>query len=268
MIKDSLRILELPSGLRFWIREGTNDHNTIWACAHEDEYGLGAVEVDGKLVLDVGAYLGGIGVWLAARGAEVVCLEPVPDNAELIRRNAELNGVNVTILQAAAGETGTQVVRWGFLADPTWNERVAADPTLGWLHTEEIRACIEHHGFVGVTHKDAPVDQTFRELEVTSLSLSDVIADHGSPHVIKLDCEGGEWPWLADPAMRDVELVVGEWHPWSNTEGTAGVGGFRGNRGREVAIGRGLITELLGATHSLEFSGPTGGPGGFRATRR
>ena len=262
-----LEIMELEGGLKFWTRTGTNDHSTIYASAHEDEYGLSDEDVYGKLVFDVGAYVGSVGVWLASRGARVVCVEPVPVNADLIRRNAELNEVDVVVVEAAAGEEGEQIVRWGFTADPDWNDRVAEDVTLGALHTDQTRISIAHHGFVGSTHRDAPVDQAYEERVVPSMSLARLVQEYGVPYIIKIDCEGGEWPWLADPLMQFVRLVVGEWHPWDTVQGAEGVGGFRGYRGAaHDRCNQDSIRALLD-THLVEFSGPEGGPGGFRATR-
>lgn len=257
----------MENGLQFWTRTGTSDRNTIYAASFEDEYGLVDVDVEGKLVFDVGAHVGSVGIWMATRGARVVCVEPVPENVAMIRRNAELNGVDVSVVEAAAGADGEQVVRWGFAASEDWNDRVAVNPALGALHTEQTRIGIDHHRFIGSTHRDFPADQDFEEAIVPSVSLTSLVHRFGIPDIVKLDCEGGEWPWLADPSMQLVRLIVGEWHPWDTVQGTEGVGGFRGSRGR--AHGRcnqDTVREMLGA-HLLEFSGLEAGPGGFRATR-
>lgn len=264
MIGD-LSISEFPNGLRFYVREGTNDHSTAYASAYEDEYDLSRTDVSGKLVFDVGAYIGSVGVWLASRGARVVCVEPVPDNAELIKRNAELNGVAVEVVEAAAGVHGSQIVRWAFQPDPTWNYRRPSDAI---VHTHEIKTSISHHGFVGSTHRDAPVDQTYREAIVPSLSLGALATVYGIPDVIKMDCEGGEWPWLSSAFIGDVGLIVGEWHPWDTIAGSGGVGGFRGHRDGDGGWTRATIESLLRDTHSVTFSGPEAGPGGFRAEKR
>lgn len=58
----------------------------------------------GALVVDVGAHMGVHTTWLAAIcGCCVVALEPRPDMFEKLRANVEANGLEVTLIQAAAG---------------------------------------------------------------------------------------------------------------------------------------------------------------------
>jgi FkbM family methyltransferase len=59
-------------------------------------------------VVDVGANLGLYAVAAAKRGARVVAVEPDPANVRHIRRNARLNRIEVSIVEALAGaEIGT-----------------------------------------------------------------------------------------------------------------------------------------------------------------
>lgn len=215
--------------LEIEIREGTSDWNTVQACIGEDEYGLRDVDMDGKLVFDVGSHIGSIGIWCAKRGATVVCVEPVPPNADLIWANAKSNGVSdfVTVLRAVAGKHGTeQPIRWGF------------------THDENAR----HHAFIGNIGIVEPVEPFESEI-VPAYSLSDMISIYGAPDIIKIDCEGGEWAWFEEPELRHVPLIVGEWHP---TDGHV----------------RGDMYFRLKDSHHVGFTGPEAGPGGFRAELR
>lgn len=257
-----LKLLELENGIKFWTRPGSNDHNTVWSCAWEDEYGLADVEVEGKLVFDIGAYIGGVGVWLATRGARVVCVEPIPGNVELIQLNAALNNASLEILEAVVGRPGVQTVRWGFYADPEWNARVDADPTCGLKHDEARIESIRHHQNVGMAGLilGNPVDQIYEEAVVESYSLHDLVGMYGAPDIIKLDCEGGEWALFNEPEIRVVPLITGEWHAWDNQPDTP----TTGTRVEEDVV------SSLGGTHELLLSqAAPGGPircGGFRAT--
>jgi FkbM family methyltransferase len=59
---------------------------------------------DGDLFIDVGANVGIYTIWAAELGAQVIALEPAPDAFALLRENIDLNGYQVTTVQAAAGD--------------------------------------------------------------------------------------------------------------------------------------------------------------------
>lgn len=223
---------QFPQGLKFWLREGTTDYNTVAACTFHDEYGLVNVPMDGMLVFDLGAHIGGVSVACAARGATVVAVEPVPDNAALVKRNAEANELLpwVTVVEAAAGESGHRRLLYGFGGSPN----------------------ADAHSFIGNTYPEttstAPGDGTWVEKLVPSYSLTHLCHCYGVPDILKVDCEGGEWAVLADRAIDAVPLIVGEWHP---------VDGH----------GRDEVVTLL-SKHDVIFTGPEAGPGGFTARRR
>jgi len=247
--------------LQFYLRHGTCDHNSVHSCCVDDEYDFADVDVRDRLVFDIGAHIGGFGVWLATRGARVICVEPVPENAEMIRSNATLNGVwhLVTVVQAAAGKSGEQVVRFNFAALRGWNKMVSECPELGLKHDKQRRTSISHHASVGTTGGVAPVDLTYDEMTVQSLSLSELAEMFGVPDIVKIDCEGSEWSILSDPAAPLVSLLVGEWHPNESAV-------LRG--APQTTYSRADIDRLLGPTHDIMYSGPEGGPGGFRAEMR
>lgn len=226
-------------GLEFEYREDTTDWNTVAACVTEDEYGLADVDMTDKVVFDIGSHIGGVAVWCASRGARtVVAVEPVPDNARLIHVNAVLNHTPVYVVEGAIGKPGDPcVVR----------------------HSYGGNFNAEAHRFIGNTYHvwkgDPPEDVTFQETEVPNVSLHDLVARHGRPDILKLDCEGGEWYCLKEAAAIGVPLIVGEWHPLANdTTGDP-------HRMDEVRY-------MLGFGYEIEFSGPVAGPGGFRATLR
>lgn len=178
------------AGLRWEIRDETTDWNTVNACAGEDEYGLAGIDVAGKTVIDFGAHVGGVAVWMASRGANAIAVEPVPENVVAIKRNAALNGLSVTVVEAAAGESGGQTTLvYGFRGSPME----------------------EAHGFIGniVGFAGRWPHENCTHLVVPTVSWSDL----PPCDIAKIDCEGGEWPLLQERGVLTVPLIVGEWHP-------------------------------------------------------
>ena len=112
---------------------------------------------------------------------------------------------------------------------------------------------------MGTTGDVAPVDLTYEEDIVPSLSLSDLADSFGVPDIVKIDCEGNEWNVLSDPVAPSVSVLVGEWHPNESAV-------LRG--APQVTYSRADIDRLLGATHAISYSGPERGPGGFRCVLR
>jgi FkbM family methyltransferase len=109
---------------------------------------------DGDVVYDVGAHVGFFSICAANLGATVVAVEPDARNAARLRANAELNGLPVEVVEAAA-----------------WNEsgRVALVPGDS---TKEAHA-VPGEGVASVT-----VDELARR--------------YGAPTLLKLDVEGAE----------------------------------------------------------------------------
>lgn len=177
-----------------WYRVGTNDWNTLSSCMTEDEYGMRGMD-DVDTLVDVGGYLGGLGIgWaLDHRGSRVWIVEPLPANVELIERNVAENevGDRVTVVPRAVGRPGqTQTtIRWGFGDDE--NGR--------------------HHRYVGNStlsrHSKQHQKATVRTVDLPAL----VAMAGGHIDVLKVDCEGAEYDLFADGA-EGVGRIVGEFH--------------------------------------------------------
>lgn len=227
---------------QFRYRLDSSDWNTINSVmGGNDEYALPR-GLSGW-ALDCGAHIGPVTVALALDNPElrIIAVEPVPDNVRLLRENVERNGLadRVAVIDGAiAGPNDATVQVWhGYVGNET----------------------AEHHAFIGNSSLayahggEAVHDETIAE----AWSLSRLIALAGVERIawLKVDTEGAEYAFLADPAVARVDVITGEFHNVPNRV----TGGVRG---------RGDIVALLVATHDVTFSGPEAGPGGFVAVRR
>lgn len=228
-----------PNGVPvvFAPREDTNDWNTIFSICGADEYGLrGRLGLTGW-ALDLGAYVGAFAVCIAADnpGLHVEAVEPVPENLELIRLHAEMNGLGdrIDLIPALVGEVGTSSrIRYGFRGDD---------------------GEIDHHGWVGNAsnvYENDPLE-AHDQLDVPCvdlIALRDGVHAGVPPCFVKVDCEGGEWPALDQLVGLQSPLVVGEWHPVLGHTSCAP-----------------LEEAFLAAGYRVTTSGPAGGPGLFQA---
>lgn len=174
------------------VRPGTSDWNTVNACAHpHDEYHL--PEGLSGWALDVGAHIGACAIPLLLDNPDLwlVAIEALPENVDMLRANADRNGVTdrLHVMQAAASSSPTPVA----IAYPDDRE----------------------HRFIG--NADHPSGPGPHEMVMANGVTLGLLVDHypGEAHGfgwMKIDCEGCEYPFLSSPATIDVAVIVGEHH--------------------------------------------------------
>jgi len=151
---------------------------------------------EGDLVFDVGAHLGDRAVAFAALGARVIALEPQPRIARWLRRivaGKDRIVVRGEAVGAAPGRGRLAVSR--------------AHPTVSSM-SESWRDAVTraNPGFRGVRWEDS--------VEVTVVTLDELIASYGTPRFCKIDVEGYEAEVLAGLshplAALSVEFVAGQ----------------------------------------------------------
>lgn len=234
-----------PGGLpvQFFTRDGTNDANVtislnVWGDLRSDEYRMTGRKLDGWAI-DIGAHIGGWSIPTAMDnpGLRIVAVEPVPENAALLAKNAELNGVadRVIVVQAAAAGPGTSEVicHYGYRNGP--------DSADDYYYAHRFVA--ETWGSEGNAEFAEPTE---------AVSLDTLLERYGIDEVsfLKTDAEGAEWSFLNTAAMSKVRVAVGEYH---------GVG---------MARPAERIVEMLSDTHDVELWNTEPVVGLFEATRR
>jgi FkbM family methyltransferase len=184
----------------FQYRFGTSDWNTISACLRNpladtgDEYNL-PTGLSGW-ALDIGAHIGAVTIGLLLDNPQlmVLAIEAVPDNAALIRANAEANGV------------ADRAVVWNKAA---WTGRGNQRVEFNYRGNEVA----EVHRFIGSV---SPwIDKAERDYaSVPTATLAQALAVTGGQGFewVKSDCEGCEHPFLKGPGLAKLGVIEGEWH--------------------------------------------------------
>lgn len=191
----------------------------VWG---ENVYRLRRRDVEGRVVVDVGANVGAFSIWAALLGAvHVDAYEPEPGNLAALEQNVGLSEVRhaVTPIGAAVGERAGI----GALVRPS-----DVDETGGW----QVASLPGQYG------DDGP------EVVVHGIrAVLERAAEGNHPVVMKLDVEGGEYEifrGLDEEILAPVERIVAEFHvgplgelvevlsEWGHVEtmGRASVGGM------------------------------------------
>jgi FkbM family methyltransferase len=168
-------------GLEIVTRENTQDAHVIQEVIRENEYQLPDSFSPEDVILDVGAHIGCFAIACLLRWASRIdCFEPDPANYALLCRNlAKLKG-KVRVANCAV-----------------WRSDVA----------EQVR--MDDRGKYTAMHR---VSATGRQVKTLTLD-SAIEAAHGRVRLLKLDCEGSEYPILYTSRLLDrVDEIVGEWH--------------------------------------------------------
>lgn len=137
-----------------------------------------------RVIVDLGAHIGLTTLKLKSRypQARVVCVEPHPENAELLRHNLQCLGDSATILEAAVSNT-TEAIQLV-------------------LATEHYNASLVRTGGEAVTVSALTMDDIMRRAGIDAID------------VLKMDIEGAELPILEGrPAwLKKVRVLLAELH--------------------------------------------------------
>jgi FkbM family methyltransferase len=173
------------------LRTGTPDLEVAKSClTGEFAEALDCVQDPRGLFIDAGAYIGTAALAFAARfpDAEIVCLEPSPDNYNMaIANTAHLPNVRVLNV-ALAGHRGESTLR--ARATGEWGHTLVEDPA------DSPTCCIVS--------------------SVSTVGIDDLLADSARQRIelLKLDIEGGEFALLNERAdwIAYTQVIVAELH--------------------------------------------------------
>ncbi|MFJ8614733.1 FkbM family methyltransferase [Streptomyces clavifer] len=182
------------------------------------------------VVLDVGANIGmfSLRAGLAAPGARVIAVEPVAELAAAVRLNAELHGLDVTVLQTALGRKQGETSFTFYPHNSVMSGRYAdaaqdAEVLRGYLLTGDDAGAESAGEDPGGDGRSRSLDRLVgdrlaaRPRRVPVTTLGNVIRDHGLTRVdlLKIDVEKAESEVLAgldEETWERVEQVVVEVH--------------------------------------------------------
>lgn len=145
----------LPGQPPFWVR-GKEEEWTIQEQSYYDKVNV----QPGDLVLDIGAHIGCSARWFLARGARhVVCYEAMPQNVEILQKNAE--GLPITVDGRAITHDDDNVLT---------------------MYTPNTRfSTVYSH-----------INKKGRTPTVVPAVKFSTVVEHFKPDVLKMDTEGGE----------------------------------------------------------------------------
>jgi FkbM family methyltransferase len=158
----------------------------------DDVWRMNQIDLSGRTVIDIGAYIGDSSVAYALRGARVHAFEPLPGFQEYLRENARLNHVEnlITIHPVGLSDRDELI---------TENGRLAEMASLG--HGEGVRRGAEGEPESAIRLVDAI--GYFRGHGIDTVD------------VLKLNCEGCEYALFKDSTILDYlrpKHVVMEFH--------------------------------------------------------
>lgn len=187
----------------FYTRNGTNDAALVLGLLQGDEYRLKQLPTLEGTAVDIGAHIGAVTIALALDHPDlrVIAVEAVPESCEVLRANVTANDLEdrVVVIQAAAAAPGRKRVsmRWGY-------ENVGNEPE-GYVH--DSRYIANMYGEGGDKHT------------VDAIDLDTIMDGLARLALLKIDCEGCEWAFLTSPRVKDIDLVIGEFHNGAGLDG-------------------------------------------------
>jgi FkbM family methyltransferase len=192
--RDTSRVL--PTGQRVRLRAGTTDEVTFREVWDQAEYHGAEPYVQGHLVLDVGANVGAFSLWALHHGAaKVLAYEPEPGNYAMLA--AHTAGLNVDARQLAVMDDPGHI----------YLDAGPDDRHGGGTHCaygQPLPADWEDQGMVRV--EAAGINDVLREA---------IELGGGLVGVVKIDCEGGEYPIIDGvhgDLLAQVRCIVMEFH--------------------------------------------------------
>ncbi len=168
-------IIFCHGGVRLALRPDGSDYYIFKEIFLEDIYALTRLPQPLGTVVDLGGNIGLFTVRAALRAARVICVEPIPANLELARRNVRLNGLSpkVVFRQNAMAPRSNDRARI-FLSSEPCAHSIRREHTAAWENTGH--------------------------LDVPTINLPDLFQREGIERcsLLKCDIEGAEFETFRD----------------------------------------------------------------------
>lgn len=192
-----------PSGVRanFLVRADTADECTCQATYRDDEYHFASLSpAPGDFMIDAGGYIGTTAILYAQLypAARIVCIEPLPDNVALIRKNIDRNGLTDRIFLEAKA-----------LCDVN-GEKVEI------FYRDDSPVGIAHK-FVGSSSQVYTESVSAKFFPAETITLDKIVEKYliGKVRLMKMDMECSEYKALEKVSIHTLEkiqTIVGEYH--------------------------------------------------------
>ena len=180
----ALRVPGYPEPV--WLRAGDSDGVIFGQVMIDWQYNPPEVE-DVRLIVDCGANIGLSSLYFARRypNAKILAIEPDPDNYAMLVRNTR----HVAAIHSVHGAV--------------WPRRTTlsiVDPTRSAASKSVMEGAGQGPGSIG------------------SVQLDDVVAEHGTIDILKIDIEGSEKALFEDPSsevwLANTRVIYAELHDW------------------------------------------------------
>jgi len=180
LIKDGIKNI---GGFYFKIRKGVWDEQILTGEVDPNGY---QVPANPKVVVDIGAHIGGTAILCASRGAKVYAYEPEKENFNLLSENVKINGLEDKIKCIKKG-VGLPANRTLFLKQGN----------SGMATLDKIS---EKSQMVEII----PIEEVFEDI----------------PHCdfLKIDCEGAEYEFIFDTPFEKIDQISMELHTGKQKE--------------------------------------------------
>ena len=142
-----------------------------------------------KVVVDIGAHIGGTALFCGIKGAEVYAYEPELDNYRLLEKNVKGNDFQdqIHIFNKAVGTAGKR----------------------------ELNLHMENDGCHSFYPNIAP-NMSDEKQEIETISIQEVFKDIPHCDLLKIDCEGAEYEFLKDIPFKKIDQISMELHDTGN----------------------------------------------------
>lgn len=164
-------------GFDFKIRKACRDKGTLKSETNPNYY---QIPINPKIVVDIGAHIGGTSILAASLGAIVYAYEPEKENFKILKENIKINNLKNKIhcFQKGVGIPGKR--------------KLYFDPTNSGNATLKSNDC------------------SFQEVNI--ITIQDVFKNIPHCDLLKSDCEGAEYEFIKDIPIKKIKQISMELH--------------------------------------------------------